>query len=297
MEVKVEIPKMRKVVRLEVEADHSMDSILEIICKDLDLGRKESWSLMYHDIEISDYSSTIRQLGVREGDSFQLVEKARLPPQVTVPPKKIEISRRGYLKYSGAGIVLVATVAAAGYVIYEATKPPPTTPTPTPTPTPAPASTPTPTPTPIPTPTPQFERTEHIIGQNIDLASYENWFFPVGIDESRLAEAAKAGIKLGIRIYGDLHASNLLHFYMLTDEPYYKFYIEGKWTLHEACYQARQKGLPIWEEVRDVDFDVDLVDLADKRMIQLGMEWYLVILNLKEHNSVNIDAYLEYYKA
>jgi len=89
MEVKVEIPKMRKVVRLEVEADHSLDSILEIICKDLGLGRKESWSLMWHDVETSDYSRTIQQLGVREGDSFQLVEKARLPPQVAVPPLQV----------------------------------------------------------------------------------------------------------------------------------------------------------------------------------------------------------------
>jgi len=48
------------------------------------------------------------------------------------------------MKYVG-GIVVVAVVAAAGYGIYQATLPPPTTPTPTPT-------TPTPTPT-TPTPT------------------------------------------------------------------------------------------------------------------------------------------------
>jgi len=151
MEVKVEIPKMRKVVRLEVDPGHSLDSILEIICRDLGLGRKESWGLMWHDVETSDYSRTIRQLGVREGDSFQLVKKARLPPQIAVPPKKIEISRRRYLKYAAASTTVVAIVAA-GYGIYEATKPTPTTPTPTPTPTPIPTPTLTPTPTPTPEP-------------------------------------------------------------------------------------------------------------------------------------------------
>jgi len=57
-----------------------------------------------------------------------------------------KVSRRSYVKYVG-GIVVVAVIAAAGYGIYEATKPPPTTPTPTPTPTP----TLTPMPTPIET--------------------------------------------------------------------------------------------------------------------------------------------------
>jgi len=59
-----------------------------------------------------------------------------------------KVTRRRYVKYVG-GIVVVAVVAAAGYGIYEATKPVPTTPTPT-TPTP---TTPTPPPT-TPKPTP-----------------------------------------------------------------------------------------------------------------------------------------------
>jgi multiple sugar transport system substrate-binding protein len=55
--------------------------------------------------------------------------------------EKAKITRRKYLKYGGA-IVAAAVVAAAGYGIYETTKPPPTTPTPTPT-TPTPTLTPT----------------------------------------------------------------------------------------------------------------------------------------------------------
>jgi len=59
--------------------------------------------------------------------------------------EKAKITRRKYLMYGG-GIVVVTVVAAAGYGIYEMTKP---TLTPTLTPT-----TPTPTPTPAPSPTP-----------------------------------------------------------------------------------------------------------------------------------------------
>jgi len=44
--------------------------------------------------------------------------------------ERAKITRRKYLMYGG-GIVVVAVVAAAGYGIYEATKPPPATPTPT----------------------------------------------------------------------------------------------------------------------------------------------------------------------
>jgi len=53
-----------------------------------------------------------------------------------------KVSRRSYVKYVG-GIVVVAVVAAAGYGIYQATLPPPTTPSPTPTPTPTVVPTPT----------------------------------------------------------------------------------------------------------------------------------------------------------
>jgi len=74
--------------------------------------------------------------------------------------EKAKVTRRGYVKYVG-GVVAVAVVAAAGYGIYEATKPTPTvTPTPTPTPT-----TPTPTPTPTITPTPPGEKIEDFLAK------------------------------------------------------------------------------------------------------------------------------------
>ncbi|MEM2840555.1 MAG: ABC transporter substrate-binding protein [Candidatus Bathyarchaeia archaeon] len=58
--------------------------------------------------------------------------------------EKEKVSRRGWIKYAGAGVVVVAAAAGAGYY---ATQPKPT-PTPTLTPT-------TPTPTPTTTPTPK----------------------------------------------------------------------------------------------------------------------------------------------
>ncbi|MEM2921975.1 MAG: extracellular solute-binding protein [Candidatus Bathyarchaeia archaeon] len=60
-----------------------------------------------------------------------------------------KVSRRKYVAYAGAGVVIVAGAAAGAY--YATRKP---TPTPTPTPTVKPTPTPTPTPTVKPTPTP-----------------------------------------------------------------------------------------------------------------------------------------------
>jgi len=60
---------------------------------------------------------------------------------------KKDVSRRGYVKYAAAGVVVVGVAAAGGYY---ATRPP--APTPTPTPTVKPTATPTVKPTPTPTP-------------------------------------------------------------------------------------------------------------------------------------------------
>jgi len=148
MEVEVEIPKIGKAVRVEVEPHHSLDSILEIICKDLDLGRKDSWGFVWHGKEVDDYLKTVQQLGVVEEDRLQLIEKAG-PQEVTVPIKKI--SRRRYVKYAVAGLALVGVSTAAAYY---ATRPAPTfMPTPVPT-TPTPTLTPTPSQVPK-EPTPQ----------------------------------------------------------------------------------------------------------------------------------------------
>jgi len=92
-------------------------------------------------------------------------ELERLPPYV-----EEKVSRRNYVKYAGA-VAVVAVVAAAGYGIYEATKPPPTTPTPTPTPTPIPTPIVTSTPT---TPTPTGEA---LLFQD-DFESYAVGSFP-----------------------------------------------------------------------------------------------------------------------
>ncbi|MEM2106494.1 MAG: hypothetical protein QXV46_01625, partial [Candidatus Bathyarchaeia archaeon] len=59
-----------------------------------------------------------------------------------------KVSRRGWIKYAGAGVVVVAAAAGAGYYATQpkptptptVTTPTPTTPTPTPTPTKAPVT-------------------------------------------------------------------------------------------------------------------------------------------------------------
>ncbi|MEM2865119.1 MAG: hypothetical protein QXR65_07650, partial [Candidatus Bathyarchaeia archaeon] len=118
MEVKVEIPRIKKVVRLEVESNHTLDSILEVVCKDLELGRKELWTLVWHCMEIPDYSKTIQQLGVKEGDRFELIEKARAPLEIKVPAKLEKLSRRRFLKYAVAGL---ASVGLSGVGVYYVT--------------------------------------------------------------------------------------------------------------------------------------------------------------------------------
>ena len=61
-----------------------------------------------------------------------------------------KVSRRKYIAYAGAGVVIVAGAAAGAYY---ATRKPAPSPTPTPTPTPTMPTTPTAKPTPTPTPT------------------------------------------------------------------------------------------------------------------------------------------------
>ena len=286
MEVKIEVPKIGTAVRIDVEPDHSLDSVLEIICRDLDLGMRESWSLVWRGKEIDDYSKTVQQLGVTAEDRFQLIEKAR-PREAKVA----EISRRRYVKYAVAALAVIGVGAAGAYY---AMQPSPTyTPTPT---TPTPTTTPKPTPT--PTPTPKYEGIESIFKGTTDL---EEWISPCGIDASRIENAAKEGISLGLRIYGSLKAPKEFSLYTLPHEEFYRFYLEGKMTLRESCYGAAKGGkFPVWENVRNVDFKIELFDLRNLYKTAYGydpltMEWYLAILNTK-NNLVSIDMYREYYR-
>jgi len=93
--------------------------------------------------------------------------------------EKAKVTRRGYVKYVG-GIVVVAVVAAAGYGIYEATKPAPTTPTPTPTPTPItkPPAPPIPT---IPQVEVRYMNLPYVDHTYSIIAMQKGWFSDVGI--------------------------------------------------------------------------------------------------------------------
>jgi len=146
MEVMVEIPKLNRIVRLEVSSTHSLDSVREVICRDLNLGGKGGWSLIWHGVEVDNYSRTIGELDVREGDKFVLIQKAAAPrPRVAAHPGEAErVPRRKYLRYLALG---TATAVAAGAYIYQAAKHVPAQ-RPSTAKTATPISTP-PTPTPI----------------------------------------------------------------------------------------------------------------------------------------------------
>lgn len=70
-----------RVVQLEVLADCSLDWVLDVICTGLNLGRKESWTLVWRDMEIGDYSKRLQELGIKEGDRLELIRKSREHPK------------------------------------------------------------------------------------------------------------------------------------------------------------------------------------------------------------------------
>jgi len=229
------------------------------------------------------------------------IETFRPEPELRKRPPRVEEKRIERRRYLGYTVLTAATVAAlaSAYTIYQYTKPPPTIPTPTPTLQP----TTTPTPTQTPTPTPIFEGTESIFSGTIDVGDLGNWIHPVGVNASRLKKAAGQGISLSVRIYGSLQASNMIFFGILPYDPNYRFYLEGKWTFGESCFQASEKGFPWWQDVRNVNFDVDLSHLRDQYKKAFGidpvdMDWYLAIYNVSAvtYNPVNINAYREYHR-
>jgi ABC-type glycerol-3-phosphate transport system substrate-binding protein len=93
-----------------------------------------------------------------------------------------KVSRRGWIKYAGAGVVVVAAAAGAGYY---ATQPKPT-PTPTPTtPTPKP-TTPTPTPTKTPVTLTHWHPAHGDVHAVLDplISKKYPWITPKGVDLS-----------------------------------------------------------------------------------------------------------------
>lgn len=145
---------------------------------------------------------------------------------------KAKMTRRKYLKYGG-GIVAAAVVAAAGYGIYEGTKPTPTPTMPTQTPTPTPTLTPTSTSTPTSPITPESwwkEAAKPYAGTTIRWIS-ESTPPSVAIDKATIKDFEDlTGIKVEdeLTFYDDVHTKCMMDFNSHTGK-YDILYVEIEW--------------------------------------------------------------------
>lgn len=48
IEIKVLATSLKKVISLEVQLDHTVGSLIEIVCRDLRLGKSDAWQLVWH---------------------------------------------------------------------------------------------------------------------------------------------------------------------------------------------------------------------------------------------------------
>ncbi len=128
MEIYIDIPKLRKVVRLEVQADHSLESILGTICECLHLVKRD-WGLAINGKAVEKYSKTIQQLGIKDGNRLLLLEKpSGALPTIT---SEVTISRRRFSKRAAVATAAFGVVALGAY--YGARPTPNTMPTTSPT--------------------------------------------------------------------------------------------------------------------------------------------------------------------
>ena len=74
MKIEIKIPEINKSVNLEVEPNHSLESIVWAVNQNLNLGREENWSLSWCGKRIPppDYNKSIGQLGVKGEDWLEL---------------------------------------------------------------------------------------------------------------------------------------------------------------------------------------------------------------------------------
>jgi len=221
------------------------------------------------------------------------------------------IGRRRYLKYAG-GIVAVAVVAAAGYGIYEATKPtimpaPTSTPTATKSPTLTPTPTTAPTPTPSPTPTPYSRREMPEFWKGVMFVQWmleNSKYIEPGMKELRKRVPANA-ISFFVPYYTESPTSDKIQPIYDTDQygtPWYGFKLVESWppelierTLdlaHELGFHVAYwpnvgpvtEGWP-WENALDPvppvfkayrEFKAEQAELAEKHRCEsfwIGNEW------------------------
>lgn len=76
--IKITVPSVRKTVTLEVQSHHDMNSVVEALCKQLDLDESKRWNIESHGRRIAN-SKTMSELGVRYDDVLELVESGDVP--------------------------------------------------------------------------------------------------------------------------------------------------------------------------------------------------------------------------
>jgi len=98
VEIKVEIPSQGKTATLEVENDHDVAFIVEVLCEELSLGDDRRWSLTSRR-RAMDNSKTLQELDVRNGDRFELIQAkteslAETQPTTVTKPRN-EVTQEG----------------------------------------------------------------------------------------------------------------------------------------------------------------------------------------------------------
>jgi len=114
-----------------------------------------------------------------------------------------KVSRRGYVKYAAAGVIVVAVAGAGAYYA--------TRPKPTPTPTPTTTITPTVKPTPTPTPTPA----------KIEEIEWGIWPWGVELvnDNARIFNENNPDVKIKVTDIGGAYTTNLYTRYQAGNPP------------------------------------------------------------------------------
>jgi len=78
MRAVVSVPRTGRVVHLELEPEQPLQSVRDAMCKSLGLSNTESWAIVWNNKELDpiDYVKTLRQLGAKNEDRFELVDRA-----------------------------------------------------------------------------------------------------------------------------------------------------------------------------------------------------------------------------
>jgi len=118
LEIKIKIPSLKKSVTLQVEADHTIRSIIGTVCEGVGLKDPSTWIMIHRGNEISS-SKKIGDTDIREDETLDLIGTgSRL---VIEEYSTQNFPRRNFLKY---GVTSIGALAIIGAAAYYGTKPP-----------------------------------------------------------------------------------------------------------------------------------------------------------------------------